>query len=324
MTRLSDQPSCQPVAPLGRQVSRGGAPPEAAPADGGVINCLTIDLEDYYHCEVFARTLRPEQWDGCVDRLSVTVPPLLDMLAEHGARATFFVLGWVAARQPALIRRIAAAGHEIASHGFNHQHLGRMTPARFAADLRDSRAAIEDAVGSPVRGYRAPTFSITRQTAWAVDVLCEQGFEYDSSVFPIHHDRYGVPNAPTGPYWLTGTAGRILELPPLTLKVGPINLPAAGGGYLRLLPTACTELAIRRANARHQPAVLYFHPWELDPHQPHLPMGRLPRLRHTVGIVRMPGKLRRLMARHRFRPIGELAEQWACMCQATHALLPLR
>ena len=294
-------------------------------ADGWAIdprpmNCLTVDLEDYYHCEVFADQIGTDRWSGFTDRLSVTVPPLLDWLNEYGVTATFFVLGWVAHHQPALIRRIAEAGHEIASHGYAHQHLTRMTPKAFAADLYQSRAAIEDAAGGHVRGFRAPTFSITRRTAWAVDVLGELGFVYDSSVFAIRHDRYGVPSAPGGPYWLDGVKGRLLELPPLTWQWGRVKLPAAGGGYLRLMPVGWTEWAIRRANAAGRPAVLYVHPWEFDVDQPAMPMTRMKRWRHRVGTAGLGEKLRGLLGRHQFRPMVDLAVQQASLCERIFSL----
>ena len=286
-------------------------PARSAPHRPAPINCLTVDMEDYFHCEVFARTIRPRRWHSCSTRLDQTIPLLLDMLAGAQARATFFVLGWVARRHPRLVRQVADAGHEVASHGYWHQHLSRMTPAGLRLDLQASRRALEDIVAAPVAGYRAPTFSLTRRTAWAAELVAEQGFTYDSSVFPIYHDRYGVPGAPAEPWWIETKSGRLLELPPLTFGSSRLKLPAAGGGYLRLLPSVLVRGAIRWANARGRPAVLYVHPWELDPLQPRLPVGWLARRRHYGGLGRMRSRLTSLLVAYRFRPMAELAaQQW--------------
>ncbi len=272
-------------------------------------------MEDYFHCEVFAQTIRPRRWCSCPTRLDWTIPLLLDVLASAQVRATFFVLGWVARRHPRLVRQVADAGHEVASHGYWHQHLSRMTPAGLRLDLEASRRALEDIVAAPVTGYRAPTFSLTRRTAWAAEVVAEQGFAYDSSVFPIYHDRYGVPGAPAEPWWLETRSGRLLELPPLTLGSSRLKLPAAGGGYLRLLPSVLVRGAVRWANAQGRPAVLYVHPWELDPLQPRLPVGWLARRRHYGGLGRMRSRLTCLLAAHRFRPMAELAAEQSRRCR---------
>ena len=279
------------------------------------INCLTVDMEDYFHCEVFARTIRPRRWHTCSDRLALTIPLLLEMLAGCNVRATFFVLGWVARRYPRLVRQVADAGHEVASHGYWHQHLSRMTPTGLRQDLQASRRALEDITAAPVRGYRAPTFSLTRRTAWAAELVAEQGFAYDSSVFPIYHDRYGVPEASAEPWWLETKSGRLLELPPLTFGSSRLKLPAAGGGYLRLLPSGLVRGAIRWANARGRPAVLYVHPWELDPGQPRLQVGWLARRRHYGGLHRMRSRLTSLLAAYHFRPMADLATQQSRLCR---------
>lgn len=308
--RGAPQPSRFDCDPLDALPSVCSTPDRLAP-----INCLTVDMEDYFHCEVFARAVRPRQWCSCRTRLDWTVPLLLDVLAGARVQATFFVLGWVARRHPRLVRQVADAGHEVASHGYWHQHLGRMTPAALRVDLEASRHALEDIVSAPVAGYRAPTFSLTRRTRWAAEVVAEQGFAYDSSVFPIYHDRYGVPGAPAEPWWLETRSGRLLELPPLTFGSSRLKLPAAGGGYLRLLPAGLVGAAVRWANARGRPAVLYVHPWELDPLQPRLPAGWLARRRHYGGLRRMRSRLTRLLAAHRFRPMAELAAQQSRRCR---------
>ena len=287
-------------------------PPQVA---AGPINCLSVDLEDYFHCEAFAHLISPGQWSRRKVRLDRTVPRLLEIFEANGVKATFFVLGWVARRYPRLIRRIAALGHEIASHGYWHQHLDRMTRRSFREDVRVSRTVLEDATGQAVMGFRAPTFSLTCRTAWAVEILVEEGFTYDSSIFPIYHDRYGVPKAPGGPFWLEGRAGRILELPPLTVGSGRLKFPVAGGGYLRVLPAGVVSWAIRRANAGGRPAVLYVHPWELDRRQPRLPLGRVSAIRHYVGMGRMEGRVRRLVRDHDFRPMIALARQQTGLCR---------
>ncbi|HUW84732.1 MAG TPA: XrtA system polysaccharide deacetylase [Phycisphaerae bacterium] len=287
----------------------------SAPDRPAPINSLTVDMEDYFHCEVFARTIRPRRWHTCSDRLALTIPSMLEMLAGCNVRATFFVLGWVARRYPRLVRQVADAGHEVASHGYWHQHLSRMTPTGLRQDLQASRRALEDIVAAPVIGYRAPTFSLTRRTAWAAELVVEQGFAYDSSVFPIYHDRYGVPEAPGEPWWLETKSGRLLELPPLTFGSSRLKLPAAGGGYLRLLPACLVRGAIRWANARGRPAVLYVHPWELDPLQPRPPVGWLARRRHYGGLSRMRSRLTCLLAAYHFRPMAELAAQQWPICR---------
>jgi polysaccharide deacetylase family protein (PEP-CTERM system associated) len=233
-----------------------------------------------------------------------TTRRLLDTLDGAGAKATFFVLGEIARCRPRLVWDIAEAGHEIASHGWDHRRVHRLNPAEFFDDVRASKDALEQASGGPVVGYRAPTFSIGRRTGWAIDVLTEAGYQYDSSVFPVRHDRYGVPDAPRTPFVAEGETARLIELPPATCRVLGQNLPVAGGGYFRLFPLALMESGLRQL-ARTDPAVsvLYFHPWEFDPDQPRLPLGRLARWRTYVGVGRSSARMGALLARHagRFR-----------------------
>jgi len=268
---------------------------------------LSFDVEEYFQvASAAAAGIGPDDWDSYPPRAAGAVDRLLGLLEDHHSRATFFVLGWVARREPELIRRIARAGHEIASHGMTHAMLGCLDPARFGQELRDSRAILEDLAGQAVTGYRAPTFSITHATAWALDVLAEAGYTYDSSVFPVRHDRYGVPDAPVGPHRAIGPGGAgVVEVPPLTLRWLGANLPVGGGGYLRLLPVALVARAIHAARRRGRGAMIYMHPWEIDPDQPVLPMGRLGRWRHRVGLGRAEGKLRRLLREFRFTTAGE-------------------
>ena len=286
--------------------------PADATADGPVPaarHLLSFDVEEYFQVEAAARGgVTPDTWDAYPHRLAPAVDRILQALADHGTSATFFVLGWVARHEPAIVRRIADAGHEIASHGMGHRMLQHLDAAAFREDVDEARRRLEDLAGRPVRGYRAPTFSVTHRTAWAIDVLAEAGFGYDSSVFPIRHDRYGVPGAPTGPHRARGPGGgTLLEIPPLTLRLAGTAWPVGGGGYLRLLPRRVPARALRRAARGGTPGMVYLHPWELDPDQPVLPMSRLSRFRHRVGLRRTEDKLRWLLARF---PFTSVAAQW--------------
>jgi polysaccharide deacetylase family protein (PEP-CTERM system associated) len=280
-------------------------------------NALTFDIEEYFHAEAFARAIRPESWPGLPSRVVHTTERLLDILDYADARATFFVLGWVAERYPTLVKDIAARGHEIACHGYGHQMIQRQTRQEFAKDIQRAKTAIEDAAGTAVFGYRAPTFSVMRKTLWSLEVLCEAGFVYDSSIFPILHDRYGISDAPRFPHRIPFTNGSgtpnghdIAEFPLSTISVLGRRLPIGGGGYLRLLPYGVTRRAIRHINMReHQPAIVYLHPWELDVHQPKVRAGWLTNLRHSINTDRTEGKLRRLLADFRFAPVRDVLDQ---------------
>lgn len=271
------------------------------------MHLLSFDVEEYFQVEAATTSgVTPEQWDAFPHRLPESIDLILDLLRRHDTLATFFVLGWVAKHEPEVVNRIAAAGHEIASHGTNHQMITRLSPEQFRQDLRESRTRLEDLACRRVLGYRAPTFSIVRGTCWALDVLAEEGFEYDSSIFPVRHDRYGIPDAPRWPHLASGPAGgRLLEIPPLTRRVLGANLPVGGGGYLRLFPRWLLEGSIRRARQVSQPAMIYLHPWEFDPGQPILPMGRLTRWRHRVNLHRTADKLRSLLGRFRFGSVQQ-------------------
>ncbi len=268
---------------------------------------LSFDVEEYFQVEAAAESgLSPEEWDAQPRRLDEPVDRLLELLDARGATATFFILGWVARSERELVERIARAGHEIASHGMGHGMIARLSREQFRAELADSRRLLEDISARPVIGYRAPTFSVTASTAWALDVLAEEGFAYDSSVFPVRHDRYGVPGAPAEPHWALGPAGgRLLEIPPLTVRLAGRNWPVGGGGYLRLLPAAAVARALAAAGRRGQSGMIYLHPWELDPGQPVLPMRRLARWRHRVGLARTAEKLGRLLGQFTFTSVAE-------------------
>jgi polysaccharide deacetylase family protein (PEP-CTERM system associated) len=276
-----------------------------------IVNALTFDIEEYFHAEAFARVLRPEEWPGLASRVVDTTERLLDILDYADARATFFVLGWVAERYPALVQDIAGRGHEIACHGYGHQMIQRQTRLEFAKDVQRAKTAVEDAAGAAVVGFRAPTFSVMRETLWSLEVLWEAGFLYDSSIFPIVHDRYGIPDAPRFPYRVPVMNGHgIAEFPLSTISILGRRLPIAGGGYFRLLPYAVTRRAIDRLNRReHQPAIVYLHPWELDVYQPKVRVGRLTRLRHSINTASTEGKLLRLLKDFRFAPARDILKK---------------
>lgn len=279
-------------------------------ATTATVACFSIDVEEYYHAEVFAGRLSPEVRADLPRRAQAPLERLFGLLRTAGSRATLFVLGEAVDGLRATLQVFAGAGHEIACHGDGHVHLARLTPRTFRDDLRRARGRIEDALGVAVRGYRAPTFSITRRTAWALDVLIDEGFCYDASIFPIHHDRYGVPGAPDGPFLAAGPSGRtIVEFPPLTVAAPGVRIPVGGGGYLRLLPGALVAGAFRRAAARGRPAMLYVHPWELDPEQPRLPAGPLASWRHRVGMRSVAAKLERILADVRFDTARRVIER---------------
>jgi len=273
---------------------------------------LSFDLEEHHRIEAAAH-LQPAPESAAVygQRMEATTRRLLNQLAAAGATATFFIVGEIALSQPQLVRAIAGAGHEIASHSFDHRRIHRLTPEQFREDLRRSIDTLQQVSGASVVGYRAPTFSVTRATAWAVDILVEAGLKYDSSVFPVRHDRYGVPDAPRTPFWLCGERGKILELPPATYRRFGQNLPIAGGGYFRLFPLAFLRAGVNQLANAGAPGVLYFHPWEFDPGQPKLPLKAFSRFRTYVGIGKSTARLERILERYRgrFRRCIDTAEE---------------
>jgi len=272
-----------------------GSPARAAAQVAGIVNAMTVDVEDYFHVQAFAPFIRPEDWDGMPSRVDGSTRGLLDIFGATGVRATFFVLGWVAERFPQLVRDIADQGHEVASHGWRHVQVFRQTPEAFREDVRRTRALLEDLSGAPVTGYRAATFSIGRQTPWAHAVLREEGYRYSSSVYPIRHDLYGMPEAPRFAFAPCGNDG-VVEVPITTIRALGRKLPCGGGGYFRLLPYAVSRAAMRRVN-RHdgQPCIFYCHPWEIDPDQPRQRRaGTRATFRHYVNLHRMADRLRAL------------------------------
>ena len=264
---------------------------------GRVLNAMSVDVEEWFQVGAFERVIDKADWSSLESRVADNTGRVLDLFAEHGVSATFFILGWVAQRHPALIRRIVAEGHEIASHGWDHRRVFTMKAERFRADLYRARAVLEDAGGTAVTGYRAPSFSIDARTPWAHAVLAEEGYRYSSSVAPVAHDHYGWREAPRYAFRPLADAG-LIELPVTVAEIAGRRL-ATGGGFFRLLPVAVTDFAVRQVNAEAQPAIFYFHPWEVDPDQPRVAGAPLrSRLRHYSRLSAMAGKLDGLLRRH--------------------------
>jgi polysaccharide deacetylase family protein (PEP-CTERM system associated) len=296
----------------------------AAAADA-IVNAMSVDVEDYFHVSVFDGVVPRSDWNGLESRVCANTERLLGLFDEFGVRATFFVLGWVAERHPQLVRAIADRGHEVASHGYGHRLVYDQTPQAFREDVRKAKRLIEDAAGQPVGGFRAPSYSVTPRSLWAIDLLIQEGYWYDASIFPIRHDRYGIPVSARHAYAIDRPSGSILEVPGSTVRVGPLNLPVAGGGYFRLLPYWWTRWGIARVNRlERQPAVFYLHPWEIDPAQPRLPAGRLGRFRHYRNLDKTEHRLRALLRDFRFAPIATLLNASVPIDSAeTYAPVPL-
>jgi polysaccharide deacetylase family protein (PEP-CTERM system associated) len=284
------------------------------PEPAGATHILSVDVEDYFQTEAFSSTAPRREWDQYPSRVEANTLRLLDIFEHADAKATFFVLGWVADRFPSLVREIAARGHELACHSYWHRTVYSLDPETFREDTRSAIRAIEDASGIRVSGYRAPTWSITRNSLWALRILAEEGITYDSSIFPIRHDLYGIPGAPAHPYFMKAGEQSLLEVPPATLTCGPFKFPAAGGGYLRIFPLLYTRLAIQQIEKKSRPAVIYLHPWEIDPKQPRLAGSRKSRFRQYFGLDSLEKKLCRLLASYRFttfeRRCEELSREW--------------
>lgn len=267
---------------------------------------LSVDLEDYFHVEAFAGEIPREDWDRFPSRVEQNSLRLLDLFDRFRVRATFFVLGWIAWRYPKLVRAVQERGHELACHSYWHRRIYTLTSDEFRADTRAACVAIEQAAGVRVRGYRAPSWSVTKESLWALDVLAEEGFTYDSSIFPIYHDICGIPGASRYPWSHNGLyGGNLLEIPPATLRICGTNIPAAGGGYFRIFPMAYTDWAFRRFEKENRPLVFYLHPWELDPGQPRIAGSLKSRIRHYTNIGKTEGYLRRVLGRYQFQTIKE-------------------
>jgi polysaccharide deacetylase family protein (PEP-CTERM system associated) len=297
-----------------------------------IVNAMTVDVEDYFQVSAFERVVARERWHEYESRVAANTDRLLGVFSEFGVRATFFVLGWVAERDGSIVRRIADAGHEVASHGYSHRLVYDQTPEAFREDVRRARRVLQDLSGQPVNGYRAPSFSITARSLWALDVLIEEGYTYDTSIFPIRHDRYGIPGAPRHAFWIgkgtcdagcppapggyggTSLAGGtaepgtgLAEVPGSTIRLLGLNLPMAGGGYFRLLPYWWTRFGIRRLNeVEGKAAVFYMHPWEVDPGQPRLAASALSRFRHYRNLSQTETRLRQLLSDFAFDAVDSV------------------
>ena len=259
-----------------------------------LVNALTIDVEDYFQVSAFAPYIQRADWDARECRVERNVGRILDMLAAQKTHATFFTLGWIAQRYPHLVRRMADEGHEVASHGYGHERVSDLTPEAFAHDIRTAKHLLEDIAGVAVTGYRAPSFSIGQGNLWALDVLQQEGYRYSSSIYPIQHDHYGMPDAPRFAHRIRPD---LIEVPPTTLRMFNRNLPSSGGGYFRLFPYALSRWMLRQVNQNdQQPAIFYFHPWEIDAAQPRVAgIDARTRFRHYVNIPRMEQRLQRLL-----------------------------
>ena len=273
-----------------------------------MLNALSIDVEDYYHVAALASAVDRACWDNIPRRVERNTRLLLEILSASNTRATFFFLGWVAEREPQLVRRVAAAGHEIACHGYSHRLVYEQTPAEFREETLRAKALLEDQAQVPVLGYRAASYSITRRSLWALDTLVEAGFVYDSSIFPVRHDRYGIPEAPRAPHLIQRDGGRLVEFPPSAVQLPGARLPVAGGGYFRIFPYGITRWAVRRVNTEGLPFIFYLHPWEVDPGQPRVRVGWLSRFRHYTNLDHCEARLRRLVGEFRFAPAREVLE----------------
>jgi len=292
--------------------------------DGRAIkNAFTVDVEDYFQVSAFEGNITRKDWDAYPSRVVRNTRKVLNLMERHCVTGTFFVLGWVAKRYPWLVREIHEAGHEIGSHSYWHRLIYELTPDEFRLDLMGSKQVLEDITGEPVRAYRAPSFSITRESLWALDILADEGIRCDSSIFPVHHDRYGIPDAPHGIHRVPTVTGEMYEFPASVLRVGPANLPVSGGGYFRLYPQSMSTWCLDQVNKTGAPFMFYIHPWELDPEQPRLAAGsRVSRWRHHVGIEKTEGKLEALLSRFQFGRMDEvLAESMGHTSDQTNELV---
>jgi polysaccharide deacetylase family protein (PEP-CTERM system associated) len=274
-------------------------------ASSEIINAMSVDVEDYFHVAALAGSIDRSRWDDMEYRAEANTRLLLDLFDECKMKSTFFVLGWVARRSPGLVREIHVRGHEVASHGMSHKLVYNQTIDEFTAETLESKALLEDITGARIQGYRASTYSITRRSLWALDVLKEAGFEYDSSIFPIRHDMYGIPDAPQIPSLIqTPKGASIVEFPMSTAPMFGIKLPVSGGGYFRLLPYWLTRAGLRKLNhSLGRPFIFYLHPWEVDPAQPRVRTNWKSRLRHYTNLEHTATRLRQLIQEFRFAPV---------------------
>ncbi len=274
-------------------------------------NVMSVDVEDYFQVSAFAAAVKRDNWDNFPLRVRNNTYRLLELFGNAGIKATFFCLGWVADRDQNLIKEIHAAGHEIASHGYSHQLIYNQTPEVFREETLRSKKLLEDIIGESVQGYRAASYSITLQSLWALDILAEAGFVYDSSIFPIRHDRYGIPDAKTTPHNLaTPNGSKIVEFPLTTRRIGKYNIPAAGGGYFRLYPYFLTRYLLKGVNKRqHEQFVFYLHPWEVDPDQPRIEASAFSKFRHYNNLAKCESRLNQLIKDFKFTTMRDVLVQ---------------
>lgn len=279
-----------------------------------VRNALTVDVEDYFHVAALAEAIRTDDWPRMEYRVEANTHRLLQLFADRGVKATFFVLGWVAERSPGLVRAIAENGHEVACHGYSHQLVYNQTPDLFLEETRRAKSILEQQVQVPVEGYRAASYSITRQSRWALDILCDLGFRWDSSIFPVRHDRYGMPGSPRWPYELKTDNGQtLIEFPISTLRLPGYTLPIAGGGYFRLFPYWFSRWGLGRINREGEPFIFYLHPWEIDPDQPRFEVKWLSRFRHYNNLDVCLARLRRLLDHFEFTTVNQVLQRKALL-----------
>ncbi|BBM84817.1 XrtA system polysaccharide deacetylase [Candidatus Uabimicrobium amorphum] len=272
-------------------------------------NIMSVDVEDYFHVANFANKISLHDWDSYPLRVEQNTQRILQIFAQHNVQATFYVLAWVAERCPQLVREICQQGHELACHGYAHQLIYEQGPQAFREDIKKAKCILEDISGEQVIGYRAPSYSITNKSLWAIDILYEEGFRYDSSIFPTHHDRYGIPQAKRHRHLVKYNTHALQEFPPSTVPIGKWNFPIAGGGYFRLFPYSITKKSIEFNNREQQPFVFYLHPWEIDPQQPRIKgISATKRFRHYVNLHSTEKKLRRLVQDFSFTYTKEYLE----------------
>ena len=272
-----------------------------------IVNALTVDVEDYFHVSAFSDSIERQDWSCHPMRVEENTDRLLDLFDQYNVKATFFVLGWVAEQVPQLVRRIAGSGHEVACHGFSHQLVYEQSPEQFHGETVRSKQLLEDIIQDRVRGYRAASYSITNRSLWALDIIAEAGFDYDSSIFPVRHDRYGIPDAKDIPHRLQTPKGHVItEFPLSTARLFSLRIPVAGGGYFRLYPYALTRAGLAQINRRQQPFIFYLHPWEIDPGQPRIDAGWLSRFRHYNNLEKCEPRLHRLLQDFSFGTVWEV------------------
>ena len=291
--------------------------------DSQVTNALSVDVEDYFHVSAMAGSISRDDWDAMPSRVERNTRKLLDLFDELEVQGTFFVLGWVAERYPSLVREIHEREHEVACHGMSHRLIYEQKIEDFRSETVSAKKLIEDLIGDPINGYRAASFSIVSQSLWALDVLCEAGFSYDSSIFPVRHDLYGIPGAERWPHTLTTSAGaRIAEFPPTSFDLGIFRIPASGGGFFRIYPYSMSRQIMRSINnSAGEPCMFYMHPWEIDPGQPRIKAPLKSRLRHYLNLSRFEGRLRKLLADFSFTTVRAVLQSRELIpAKGSHAL----